>query len=114
MDHLNLPYPMFITTEAEKELLRKCELYLVEHPEFELGLCGVIRYCRNELHFTEMNVVNTLRGKIHEKLDDNYLEYAFRNTHSHVYEGLWDKDVYIARVLVRRIWITKLLNYTGK
>jgi hypothetical protein len=103
MDLTKFNYPMFVTTEYEKEILRECEFWYATHPERFVGLCTVLG------QITKFNTYS-LRDKI--PFNNVYLEGgALADVMSNVSTF---NDRFRLRNLMRRIWITKLLNYKGK
>jgi len=97
----DLPYPMFETTEEEKEELREVlKVYPIGGSSW---LCD----------YTE----GSLRLKIQKSLED--IEHAFIT--GYVYEQAqlefemsYDTFLYQYRYEVRKIWINKLLAYEGE
>lgn len=91
-----LNYPMFETTDEEKELLRKAsDLLTLKNNDY--FLCCVLN------DFMEGTAVQDLIAKIQDKVYHTLTTYL---------------DVYLPeeqdKVNIRKIWIEKLLNYTGE
>lgn len=115
MDHYLslLKFPLFETSELEKKLLRKAELYLIDHERGPSSLCVVLSRLSIDPELVpypwqwELLVVG-LKGKIGASLEPYlYLEAAlyFNN-------GLSiDCPIFNSPKLLRRYWITLLLNY---
>lgn len=111
MDYLNLVYPLFTTTEVEKQVLRKCELWLAANLNYRGGLCNLLSKLQDTTVGGEEVACVLLKRKIRTELQDNYLEYLW--DYSYHLKGIYT-DKYYARTLIRRIWINKLLSYTGE
>ena len=100
MNLTNFHYPMFSTTDREKEILRMCELELIRI-KYWSGICNLLfEFARGGR--ISSNEYTCLRYKIIQALQDK----------PHLDSGLdlpW--PTYKLRALMRRIWITKLLAY---
>lgn len=107
MDILNLKYPMFKTTEAEKVLLRKIEVQLVHSlgGKWNYFICNML-----DVNYTYTAML--LKKKINNTLDNAFTLSSYLHYH-HPELAIGDANDYIQNYL-RRVWITKLLNYTGK
>jgi hypothetical protein len=103
MNLTKFKYPMFTTTEYEKEILRECELWYSANPERFLGLCTVLKDNNN---FNTCSLLKKIPF-INVYLEGNLLGNVLSDTHAF-------NDRFSVRNLMRRIWITKLLNYTGE
>ena len=113
----DLPYPMFETTPEEKEVLRKAELHYASSPYSDIEwfpLCTVI--CDLKV---PQEIELSLLAKISESLEDFCTVYGYMRGHSYEFLILatnlaGSEDDIALRVLLRRFWIVKLLNYTGE
>lgn len=115
MDHYLslLRFPLFETSELEKKLLRKAELYLIDHEKESSSLCAVLSRLPVDPELVpypwqwEMLVVG-LKRKIGASLKPClYLEAAL-----YYNNGLsLDCPIFNSPKLLRRYWITLLLNY---
>lgn len=116
-DLSKLRFPLFETTEQEKKLLRQAELYLIEHNEGHVSLCNVLsklpkRHPKQIQSCLQWGrVASGLREKICGSLGgDAFLEGALRHSN-----GLFDNYLFCKSPrLLRRYWITLLLNYNPK
>lgn len=98
MDIINLPYPMFETTEQEKKLLRKAELHIADTSKDMLWLCNALSEVST---YTEnARLKNKISASIHGR---SSLLYHLNITVESEIEARY----------IRRVWITKLLNYKG-
>ena len=103
-------YPMFVTTPEEKALLRKAELHLANNCYKVYGICAAIAdVSENEVNsYTwqklRYKIGRSMQGKTY--IDDaSELKATLQlltTTATQYVEG---------KNLIRRIWITKLLNY---
>ena len=92
IDLESLPYPMFTTTEEEKECLRAVSHNLNGSKYF---LCNLVIAC--SMWGLVDKIVHSLEGNSHLS---GYLDY-YPDNHDDMAE-------------MRRIWIRKLLEYTGE
>lgn len=99
IDLESLPYPMFTTTEGEKECLRKALPHIAEEGR-EYFLCLLVTYTIDHPCGRE------LREKIEQVIGGHY-------TLSDCL-GLGDSEDDVIHAELRRIWIRKLLEYTGE
>lgn len=112
-DLSKLQFPLFETTELEKKLLRKAELYLIKQENRHSALCSVLNSLPVDYKLVKslgqwISLVTALRKKIVASLGGSaYLERALR-----CMNGL---PTYLpigkSPKLLRRYWITLLLNY---
>lgn len=106
-DLSKLKFPLFETTEREKELLRQAELYLIECVEVYPMLCTTLsRLVRGNLQW--LSVSMGLKRKIMTSLGKSV----------HLDEALYldnrlsvGNPIFKNPKLLRRYWITLLLNY---
>lgn len=105
MDLTKFNYPMFSTTDREKEILRMVELTMVGQTYFK-GLCINIFKLFEASKITDTEY-SDLRAKISITLGPKfrYLDGPLFTPHY--------SPTHQVRILIRRIWITKLLNYKG-
>lgn len=109
MDLLKLPYPIFKTTPEERELLRRCEFWYVENPDSFKGLCYVLR----GMSWFNSEAYNILSDKVLGSwffMDFDLFGVKYQN----MLNRLSYSDGLRIRSAVRRIWINKLLAYTGE
>lgn len=110
---LSLPYPMFETTEEEKQLLRKAEIKYASNIYFLIGddwrgLCDCIP-----------NTLSVSGSLLREKVRNSLGSYIFLHSllldsnkkFETSYLGLNVNNRYKLLVTLRKIWISKLLNY---
>lgn len=112
-DLSKLQFPLFETTELEKKLLRKAELYLIKPEGVHDALCCVlislpVDYKLVQFDWQWVVLIRVLREKIHDSLGRSaYLERALRRMN-----GIPDySPKFNSPKLLRRYWITLLLNY---
>lgn len=118
IDIVNLPYPMFITSPEEKELLRKVELAVVNKPLNQFfAICAEL----DKFNHGDMPIVMSiypLKRKIAIALANNsYIHSRMLEKSSELRKYYWSLNVanrYVLNRYIRLVWITKLLNYTGK
>lgn len=104
MNLTNFHYPMFSTTDREKEILRMIEIDIASSTYF-IGVCGRIHNLeyQTKISFRDsFNLGRKIRESLNNKmfLDDDLV-------------GIYSSRSHAQRNLMRRIWITKLLNYKG-
>lgn len=105
MDLTKFNYPMFSTTDREKEILRMAELAMIDQTHFT-GLCVNLSMLldSNKITYTEYEgLCSQLRMVINHR---------FMYIDSSLFTPYCSPNHKIRRLL-RRIWITKLLNYRG-
>ncbi len=106
MDILTLKYPMFETTYEEKAMLRKAEIMIATTRHYYL--CNALSIILDKHHTSaDALVIYKLKCKVresirHEAVLNHYLGFS-------IHEVSHQTNSYI-----RRVWITKLLNYSGK
>ena len=103
IDLESLPYPMFETTGEEKEVLREALLLISEY-RYSYFLCLIVE------HRTSLDCRAELRTKIENSLKEGS-EYEAPTLDE--FFGLVDVTPTMMADL-RRIWIRKLLEYTGE
>jgi hypothetical protein len=99
IDLESLPYPMFETTEGEKDCLREALPYITEEDR-EYFLCLIVTHTINNA------CGRALREKIKQVIGEHY---ALPDC-----LGLGDNEDDVMHAELRRIWIRKLLEYTGE
>jgi hypothetical protein len=100
MDFTKFKYPLFSTTEDEKKLLRKCELWCAKHPDKYISLhssCWQLT-CIGTM---QVSSVNLGHARVDNYVMKELIDLPYRTQNR-------------IRNLIRRIWITKLLNYKGQ
>lgn len=115
-DLSKLQFPLFETTELEKKLLRKAELYLIKPEAVHSALCSTLNRLPVDYKLVQsvrqwQTLIYMLQRKIKHSLGGSaYLENALRRMN-----GL---PTYLpvcrSPSLLRRYWITLLLNYNPK
>lgn len=100
IDLENLPYPMFVTTDEEKKLLRKLNKMINLDDYF---LCPILK------HDIATTAGFELASKIRESLvDTNVLSERLGLSDVNISSDDW----YVLMVDIRKIWIKKLLAYS--
>ena len=112
-DLSKLQFPLFETTEQEKILLRKAELCLIRQEREYASLCGTLSRLPVDSRLVQYDwqwqtLVSMLMKKISDSLGESvYLEGALRRMNGIPYHS----PVCKSPKLLRRYWITLLLNY---
>ncbi len=113
LDIINLPYPMFPVTQGEKVLLRKAEIEFASYNDEWDGLCCVLE---GVARVGDWGIVGGLVEKIQDSLYYDYDSYGGgQRFHSYLHQYLFDSHIYYVLNphqlnMLRRVWITKLLN----
>lgn len=100
MDLTKFEYPMFSTTDRDKEILRMVELDLINRTNWK-GVCYVLSCLSDTKHISWGECI-----RFRDKIVDAIFPHPYL-----------DSDLNLryvpseARILLRRIWITKLLAY---
>lgn len=92
----NLSYPMFETTEEEKECLQ-IALSFIKDQRYDYFLCHILYYCVGG------EVAHRLKNRVFESVKEAY------TLSDHL--GLGNNEDDALHVNLRRIWIRKLLAY---
>jgi hypothetical protein len=98
IDLESLPYPMFKTTQEEKDCLRFVLPYLTDD-DYGFFLCNILEH-----YAPSTKIVNGLVGKIGVVLAGYRMLCAYLRVYL---EPEQDAEL-------RRIWVRKLLTYTGE
>jgi hypothetical protein len=109
MDLINLPYPLFVTTDEEKELLKAILPMFKDKLKPTTGLCAAL----DSLDTCESFL---LSNRTCNAFDQVYLQAYFRKESNEFadYEQSYVMDSVSKRLMYKRlrvIWINKLLNY---
>lgn len=105
MDLKKFNYPMFSTTGREKEILRMVELATIHQTNFK-GVCINIFKLVEADKVTQIECLG-LYDKIRMAIGHRIM---YLDSHLFIPDYSLNREV---RRLLRRIWITKLLNYKG-